>query len=384
MKGKVIGLVVILIIVGIAINTYFHTPKEPEVYKIGAILPLTGDISEYGQRIKRGIEIALEEVNQLGQRRVEVIYEDSKGSSREGVTVAHKLINKKVCFIIGAVSSSVTLSIIPISDQYKVLLFSPASSSPKLSGISSYFVRNWPSDVLEATVLAEYAYERLNIRKAVIFYVNNDYGLGLKEEFSKTFRKKGGEILGIEAYPLNARDFRSLVGKYRNRFEDIEAIYLAGYHRDMAFATKQLREGGYKGLTLADADYGIPEVIEIAGEAAEGNIYASPWYNPEANETAKKFARIFKQRYKTFPSEFEGNGYDALKLIVEGIQKHGCDPIKVAQHIKQIKHYPGAGGYLTFTPKGDVIKPIAIMKVEKGEFKRMEVFEPVLDEGGNE
>jgi len=350
--------------------------KEPETIKIGAILPLTGDISEYGQRIKRGIDLAVKEINSTSMHKVLVIYEDSKGSPKDGVSAAYKLINSdKVKFIVGAVSSSVTLSIVPITDKYKVLLFSPASSSPKLSGISELFIRNWPSDVLEAKVLASYAYNKLNIKKICIFYVNNDYGIGLMEEFSKTFKMKGGKIVGIESYPLNNTDFKNISGKYKNIFKEIDAIYLAGYHKDMAFATKHLREAGYKGLLLADADYGIPEVLEIAGNSAEGTIYGSPWYNPESNDESWRFFENFKLNYNALPSEFEANGYDALKLIFDGIQKFGYDPIKVAQYIKELKHYKGAGGYLTFTSSGDVIKPIAIMKVEKGKFKMLEVFE---------
>jgi branched-chain amino acid transport system substrate-binding protein len=371
--GWVIGIAVvgILIIVSLAKQN-----KQPETIKIGAILPLTGDISEYGQRVKRGIELAVEEINSMSPRKLQIIYEDSKGSSKEGVSAAYKLINSdKVKFIIGAVSSSVTLSIVPFIHKHKVLLFSPASSSPKLSGISEFFIRNWPSDVLEAKVLASYAYDKLNIKKVCIFYVNNDYGIGLMEEFTKTFKNKGGKILGVESYPLNNTNFKNIIVKYKNIFKEIDAIYLAGYHKDMAFATKHLREEGYKGMLLANADYGIPEVFKIAGDAAEGTIYATPWYNPQSNEKSKKFFENFKLRYNTLPSEFEANGYDAVRIIFEGIQMYGYEPLKVAQYIKTLKHYEGAGGYLTFTSLGDVIKPIAIMKVTHGEFKMYEVFE---------
>ncbi|MEM4408088.1 MAG: penicillin-binding protein activator [Candidatus Caldarchaeum sp.] len=381
MKGNkalwlTIGVIVVAIIAIVAVQQT-RQPKEEKVIKIGAILPLTGDISEYGQRVKRGIDIAVEEINKSpGGLRVQVKYEDSEGVPQKGVNAAQKLINTEgVRYIIGAVSSSVTLSIVPITTRAKVLLMSPASSSPKLSGISPFFVRNWPSDVLEATVLAEYAFDKLSVRRVIILYTNNDYGLGLQQEFVKSFKRRGGSIVAVEGYPLNARDFKGIIAKYGQSFKDVDAIYLAGYHRDMAIATKQLREAGYSRLILGDADYGIPELIQIAGRAAEGAIYATPWYDPESNETSKRFVEVFKQRYATVPSEFEANGYDAVRLIVSGIQQRGDDPAAVAQFIRELKEYPGAGGRLTFTQAGDVIKPIAIMRVENGTFQRIEVFE---------
>lgn len=360
----ILGLAIILVIGSITSSI------AEEVYKIGAILPLTGDISEYGKRCKNGIDLAVDETNKVGGingKKVEIVYEDSKGVPKEGVATAQKLINiDKVKAILGAVASSVTLAIEPLATQNEVILFSPASSSPKLTGISPFFFRTWPSDVLEAEVLADFAYKKLNIRNIAIIYVNNDYGIGLKEEFSRTFAKLGGKVLLAEGYPQNNKEFRSILTKIKGKKP--QSIYLAGYHKEMAFASKQIREMKIKAQILGDADYGIEELLNITKEAAEGAIYATPTYDVKTGtKTMITFANNFKEKYGKEPSVFEANSYDAMKILASAIETVGYDGRKILNYISQLKNYDGSSGSITFE-KGDVRKPITIKIVKGGKF----------------
>lgn len=344
--------------------------KEVETIKIGAILPLTGGIAEYGERCKKGIDLAVEEINKQGGingKTVEVIYEDSKGVAKEGVSATQKLINiDKVKSIIGAVASSVSLAIERITTQNEVILISPASSSPKLTGISPFFFRTWPSDVLEASVIADFAYKKLRIKKVVIIYVNNDYGIGLKEEFKKTFTNFGGKVLLVEGYPQDSKEFRSILTKVKAKKP--QAIYLAGYHKEMAFATKQIREMKIKSQILGDADYGIEELLTITKEASEGAIYATPTYDPKkGTKSMLEFADSFKQKYGKEPSIFEANAYDAMGILSSAIKSSGYESRNISDYISKLKNYDGASGSITFE-KGDVKKAIAIKIIKGGKF----------------
>lgn len=348
--------------------------KEESIIKIGAVLPLTGDIAEYGIRCKKGIDVAVEEINSAGGikgKKIQIIYEDSKGIPKEGVSALQKLISiDKVQAVIGAVASSVSLAMVPVADKNKVVLFSPASSSPKLTGISRYFFRNWPSDVFEASTMAEYVFVKMGLRKIAILYVNNDYGLGLKNEFEKKFEEMGGEIVLVESYEQNDSDFRTQLTKIKSRNPD--AIYLAGYHKEMAFATKQIRELGLKAQILADADYAVAELLKIAGGSAEGAIFATPEYDPNSeNQPVKEFAEKFRRTYGNDPSIFEANGYDALKIITKAISEGAKNGEEIAQKISNLKDYPGASGLTSYDKNGEVIKPATIKTVRNGQFVQL-------------
>lgn len=347
--------------------------KQPETkeIKIGAVLPLTGEIAEYGKRCKAGIDIAVEELNQAGGingKTLMVIYEDSRGISQDGVSALQKLISiDNVRIVVGAVASSVTLAMEPIATKNKVILFSPASSSPKLTGISKYFFRDWPSDVLEAKVLADFVYSNLRLKKVAILFVNNDYGLGLSSEFNRNFIKLGGQIPVVESYEQGATDFRGQLTKMKEVNPD--AIYLAGFHREMAFATKQIRELGINVQIFGDADYGVQELLEIAGTSAEGAIYSTPEYEPAIGSASMKhFAEAFRTKYGKDPSNFEANGYDAVKILAEAIGKTGMDTERISAYISSLKNYHGASGDISFGVNGEVTKPVAIKIVRNGKF----------------
>lgn len=359
-----------LIFIVILFGGYGCAKEKSQTIKVGAILPLTGDISEYGERCKKGIDVAVEEINNSGGidgKKVEIIYEDSKGVAKEGGTSAQKLINiDKVRAIIGAVSSSVTLAIEPLITKDEVILISPAASSPKLTKISPYFFRTWPSDVFEAQVLANLSFRQLNIKTVTIIYVNNDYGIGLKDEFSKTFTNLGGQVLLMEGYPQDNKEFRPILTKIKGK--NPQAIYLAGYHKEMAFATKQIREMEIKAQILGDADYGIDELLVIAGEAAEGAIYTTPSYDPKIGSKAVlTFADTFKQKYGNEPSLFEVNSYDAMKILSLAIKSVGYDGKKISSYISNLKNYEGASGSISFED-GDVKKTAEIKIVKEGKF----------------
>ncbi|HIQ49034.1 MAG TPA: hypothetical protein EYH58_05325 [Aquifex aeolicus] len=348
--------------------------KGEKVYKVGALLPLTGNIGEYGERVRKGIELAKEEIKGL---KLKIFYEDTQGVPRLGINGVKKLVEVDgVKYVIGAVSSSVTLAVEPITTKKKVLLFSPASSSPKLSEISPYFVRNWPSDDLEARAMALFAYKNLGVRNVVIFFVENDYGLGLKDTFKETLESLGGKVLGVERYPLNNVDFRTFISKYKDDFEKIDAFYVGGYHREMASFVKQLRELGYRGIVLTATNFSVPEAIKLAGKHAEG-VYVSTPYIDFSKGKAKEFYEKFMKKYGYEPSQFEANGYDALMLIAEGIKKYGYEnTLKVSEYIRSLKNYEGAGGIMSFTEEGNVIKPIAIKVVKNGKLELIKVFLP--------
>jgi branched-chain amino acid transport system substrate-binding protein len=239
-------------------------------------LSLTGDLAEYGTRCKEGIDLAVEEINAAGGidgRPLEVVYEDDKGIPTEGVTALNKLISLDgVTTVMGAVSSSVTLAMEPIATREHVFLFSPVSSSPKIPGKSKYLYTMWPPDTFEARALAEFASQKLGKKRAAILYVDNEYGLGLMDQFAKRASELGLQIVSKEAYPLNNKDFRLIIPKVKQSQPDV--LFLAGYHKEMAFATKEIRDSGMTQQILGDTDYEVQELLDIAGQTAEGAIYA--------------------------------------------------------------------------------------------------------------
>src|SRR5262245_5280495 len=174
MKSWIGVFFVIIAIITVSCN------EELKVYRIGAVIPLSGSLEAYGRYMKNGITLALDEVNAAGGikgKKLDVLFEDDTSTEKMTVTKAEELIKTpQVPVIIGGATSNLTLGMAPVCEKNKVVLLSPAASSPKLSGIGQYIFRNYPSDTKEGKVMAEYAVRRMKIRTISIVYIQNDYG----------------------------------------------------------------------------------------------------------------------------------------------------------------------------------------------------------------
>ena len=364
-----VNLVVLIAFVGGILIFVGCAKKEPEEYKIGAILPLTGDAAQYGEWAKNGIELAVKEINNKGGMKVKIIYEDSQAQPTKGVSAMNKLVTvDKVPVVIGAMASSVTLAIAPIAQSSKTVLFSAASSSPELTKAGDFFFRNWPSDLFEGNSMAEFAYDKLGFRKIGIIYVNTDYGIGIKDVFKKRFVALGGEISFEEGYPQGESNFRALLTKIKNI--ETDALYIpAQYSREMGRLLKQAGELGIKKQVLSTVTFESQEILELAGEAAEGVIYTAPAFDPDSSEQAiMDYQEKYKSAYGKKSEVFAAHAYDAMNIIAQAIEQGGYSATGIKNALFKIKDYPGITGKTTFDENGDVVKPAMIKVVKDGKF----------------
>ena len=358
----ILGLVISLGMLGCA-------KKEEEEVKIGAIFALTGDAAMYGERAKRGVELALEEINKEGIRgsKINIVYEDSQGDSQKAVSAFQKLVElDKVTFIIGPLSSSEVLSIAPIAEKKKVIILTPTSSAPQITYAGDYIFRNCMSDLFDGAALAEFAFKKLQKKKAGTIYINNDFGIGLKESFKKRFSSLTGEIIIEESFERRDTDFRTQLSRIKAKNPDV--LFLIGY-AEMGQILKQAKELGLKSQIVSFSSFEQPDIIKVAGNAAEGVYYTFQGFDSESEEeVVKNFTAKYKERYNEDSDIFAALSYDAVKIYAEALKRGGFNVEDLKKALYEIKHFIGVVGKTSFDENGDVIKPIGIKKVENGKF----------------
>lgn len=344
--------------------------KEPQMpLKIGATLDLTGPNAVYGEQVKQGIDLAVEEINAAGGVNgapVTVLYQDSRSDAKIAVSNAQRFISVDGCIVLmGEISSSATQAMIPVVEQAKAFLFAPASSSSKLTNASPHFARNWPSDVAEAGSAAKYAWEQAKARKAAILFVNSDYGAGLKDKFLADFQASGGKVDVTEPFAVDAEDYRTVLLKVKQGAPDI--IYLAGNPKEMGRCMKQMREAGITTPVVANTGFLQADCLQLAGSASEGVIIPTPGYDPKAQEpTIAKFYGAFTKKYGGEPSMVNANAYDAVYLIADAFRTAGPDGTAIASLLRNKKNYAGAVGTVSFV-NGDVEVPIIFKVIKAGK-----------------
>ena len=362
--------VCLIIFFGFVFNVGMSKVNKPEPYKIGAILPLSGNAAQYGEWAKNGISLAVDEINSksgIKSKKIEIIYEDDAADAKKGIAATNKLITvNKVKVIIGAIPSSVTLAIAPICEKNKIVLISPGSSSPAITNAGDYIFRNWPSDDFEGEAMAKYAIEK-KIKNVAILHINNEYGLGIADVFKREYSKLGGKVLVIETYRQGSSNMRPQLIKIKKYNPD--AIYLVGHAKENGHAVKQARDLAIKSQILGTVGIEGPDLINIAGENSRGIIYTAPAFNPDSPAPiVKAYQDAYIRKYNQKSEIFAATAYDATKIISFMIERYGYDASKIKIGLYDLINYRGATGITTFDKNGDVIKPVMFKTVKNQQF----------------
>ena len=130
-----------------------------DTYKIGVVLPLTGDDSVYGQAVRDGIELAHDELlaNAEEGSSFELMIEDSASDPEKAKNLIDKLYGDGALLVLGGVTSAEAKEMISVAEKYDRVLVSPSASSPELTGISRNLYRIWPSDFAAANKQGRFA-----------------------------------------------------------------------------------------------------------------------------------------------------------------------------------------------------------------------------------
>lgn len=364
MKVKNITKSVLTLILGlyiVALSNIGCTNKNDNNIKIGAILPLTGEGSEWGITSKNSIILAQEEYNLNNpEKQVEVIFEDSKTSSKDALNALNKLSSMNVKFIIGDIISSNVLSMAPVVERNKILLVSPGASNPDISNAGDFVFRTWQSDALEAEVGAGFVLDSLKWNRVAVLYLENGYGTGLAEGFKKNLKNKGRDIVLEESFKVGQTNFRDILTKVKKSNPD--GIYLASYPEENFIILKQLKEQKLNLKVLGTQGFVSPKIEELIPTLNYPVCYSIPQPPDSTSKEVKEYLNNYKLKYGVLPGITGDAAFDAFNLLMKGIDDNGYDSEKVKAFLYSIKGYEGASGILTFNKYGDVEKPFIFNK----------------------
>jgi branched-chain amino acid transport system substrate-binding protein len=367
--SKILRFVVSIVMVAIAVYTFSACTTAKSEITIGAIFPLTGEAGQYGQDAKAGIDLALEEHNVTKPSEViKILFEDDQANPTTSISAFRKLVNvDKVKIILGPMSSSSALAVAPIAEQAKVVLLSPSASAAKLTKPNDFFFRNELSDMKGAEIQAEEAFSQLNIKKISILYVNNEYGVGVKDGFSKAFRSVGGNVLMGESFEANSKDFRTQLTKIKQ--VDSDALFIVA-QKETVSILRQMKEMKLKTKILSTPLFEDPTILKQAKTESEGAIYI--YYGTfdlkGKNQRSQGFISSFSKKYSREPSYYSALAYDAANIIFSIASKNASDTQAIADEIIKIRNFPGITGDTSFDLNGDVSKPISFKTVKNGAF----------------
>jgi len=368
-KAWIVVVVVAVFLVGVlwVVNRSSNQQGTRNAIIIGAILPLTGHAGAYGKSLQRGTDLALAQVNSSASNPLKIVYEDSQADPKIATSAYRKLVDlNHVRAIIGPFTSSETFAIGPLTERNHVVILSPGASAPGITQAGDFVFRIVTSDLFDGDVLARFARQKLSFGKMAIAYINNDYGVGVRDAFSQRFQQLGGTVALAEGYSPTGIDYRTLLTKIKDAKPD--GLLLTGY-KEMGKVLKQAQEVGLSVPVLSTGLFEDPEILKTAGGAAEGVYYSYASFNPNSSEpSVAEFVQAFKKSYNSEPDILAALGYDAVKVMARAYADPKLSADQIRDNLYKIQNFPGVTGEMSFDQNGDVTKAFGIKRIQDGTF----------------
>lgn len=371
MKKIWIGVVIIAAVVLAIVLLVTQTKKETKEIEVGATAFLTGKFANIGKSIQYGIELAVAGINEKGGiqgKKLKLILEDEGDNPQKAVSTIQKLISvDRVPIIIGPISSTSVMAVAPIANKNKVVVLSPGAASPNITYAGDFIFRNRAAGTLEASEIARFAFNKLRLRKVIVFEINEDYGSGFRKVFKKVFEEMNGGVILIETYNQGDTDFRTQLSKFKQY--KFDGIYVIGVPNEVGNILKQAKEMGIK-TTFIMNNMENPELIRVAGNAAECIYFPIPFFDANSpRENVRNFVKKYTEKYGEGPDLFAANGYDAIYIAKYAIEKGGYTGEGIKNALYSVKNFSVVGGgEISFDENGDVIQKLVIKTVKNGEF----------------
>ena len=215
--------------------------------------------------------------------------------------------------------------------------------------------------------MAEFAYNKLNKKRAGIIYLNDESLSEYEKYFSTTFENLGGKTYS-ENFNYGETDFKTQLTKIKQWAPD--CLYICGWDEN-GLIMKQAKELGLDVQYLGTMTFNSEDTIKNARSAAENAIFAEFAFNPDTkNENMKEFKQKYIQKYNKEPTSTTALFYDGMKILIETINEANTkDPKKVFETIINKDQYSSTTiEDISFDSNGDIILPITFKIIQNSQF----------------
>lgn len=337
--------------------------------KVGVISYLTGPGASYGEAITNGINLAHKEITELGEVDIELKIEDSAGKQEEALSVAQKLMNSEnVDAIIGPTLSTEMQIVGPEADLNGVPILGTSNTAEGIPQLGEYVFRNSIPETLAIPASVQKAIDKYGAKKVAILYGNDDvFTKAGYDTMKQVAEDLDLEVVTTETFQLGQSDYKAQLTKIKSLNPDL--VLASALYNEGAVILDQARKMGIDVPFVGGNGFNSPEVIEIAGDAANGLIVATPWFAKKDNEKVKKFVEDYKAAYGMEPDQFAAQAYDGFYVMAEAIKNAGeADHDAIRDALAEIKDFEGVLGNMSFDEDGDIIMEPTVLIIEDDEY----------------
>ncbi len=350
--------ILLIILFGVVIISLFiFLPKQSKTtdeIKIGFVGALSGPASFVGIDIKRGAEIALNEINNNGGvngKKLVLISRDDEHTPKNTVSLYRNLIQvEKVVAMLGATNSASMLAVTPlVNDKLKVPVICPATDATEITendaqknGRDNYLFRVGMYGTGQGNFMVDWAVKRFGFKKIGLLNWTAGWGVTGRGEMLRRLKEFDLTPVADETYDSNDTDMTPQLLKLKAA--GAECILNYGLVRENTFVVKTKLQ--LKDYTPYISAWGIsgPAFLKAAGKATEGVfISTNATIDGPQSKLKQKFLMKYKKQYKEdmLAPQFAFGAYDAIYLFKIAMEKSDFNPSNIRNALENITYFNG-------------------------------------------
>ncbi len=341
--------------------------------KVGVISWLSGAGAGYGEAITNGLKLANNEIKEKGEVKIELVTEDSAGKQEQALSSAQKLMNSEnVSAIIGPTLSTEMKVVGPEADLNGVPIMGTSTTAAGIPQIGEYVFRDSIPESLAIPASITSAVEKYEVKKVAILYGNDDvFTKSGYDTMKQVAEEKGLEILTTETFQKGQADYNAQLTKIKETKPDL--ILCSALYNEGAVIMDQARKMGIDVPFVGGNGFNSPEVINIAGDASNGLIVATPWFSGKEDQKVQDFVEKYKEEYGKEPDQFAAQAYDALYILADAIKRAGSDDRDaIRDALAETQGFEGVLGEMSFDEEGDIVMDPTVLTIKDGQFQLFE------------
>ena len=382
---------------------------------VAAVLPLSGNLKPFGIEALHGIRLALErETASLGSDAVGLVVKDSTLPPIPFRREVSRLIEEfDPIALIGPLSTRRVRRVADVPDRAQVPFITPAATLPDVQRFGRYWFSTAMTPLLQVQRVVEYVMQHFGYTRFCILAPRTAHGKRLTRAFQRTVIENGGEVMTVEWYrpgttdatkqltrikeadlsfygnmlpPEPAEPVTLLNPPVQDAAEEerlvytpgFDALFLPGRPTDVAFLSAQLAFLDVQVPLIGTNGWNHPDLLTLGRNTLEGGVFGDALFLHSPEPDVQRFIAEYRERFQTDPSIFAGQAYDAMRIILEAINREATTGPEIREHFARCD-LPTLGGMTRFGEGGILDRKVYMIQIRRGQFIQANESAVVID-----
>jgi branched-chain amino acid transport system substrate-binding protein len=342
---------------------------------IGFMAPVENNPeSIFGIPQLHGAQLALDEANARGgfhgKPYVLKVHNESALWGASSTELVKMLFNENCWAMLGCVDGQNCHIALRTSLKLEVPIMNVGTTDPTVTETRiQWLMHDFIDDRQQGYTLADYVFKTLKLKRIGVIRTQTRYARLGVAKFNDEARRMGRQPILEVKFERGDKDFSRQLTMLKNA--KIEGVIIWGEAAEAGLILKQMRAMGMNQPAFGGSRLAYPQLLEIAGPAAEGTVVTTTLDPTRQDPKWLAFRDAYRKRFNEDPIDYAAYAYDGMNILTSTIEKVGLNRGRIMAALRdyQMKTYDGVAGKAFFDHTLNNISPVTMARVKDGKFE---------------